>query len=251
MCPRRRRDSSSVTPPKADKLTIHGHKETEFWIWVASWALFLSRPSDLGHDDAGYTLPEMKVIYHEVPVDHNSAKSFERDGQQRMYREALLGVTDAAREKRDTLPQRIAAMKAILDKAPGDHFLIWHDLEAERLAIEDTVGVTSVYGTQDLEERERAIVQFSDGKIQYLAAKPVIAGSGCNFQRHCHKAIFLGIGFKFNDFIQAIHRIQRFLQKHRVEIHIIYAESERRVLETLQGKWARIPGASKQDDGDY
>jgi hypothetical protein len=48
---------------------------------------------------------------------------------------------------------------------------------------------------------------FSDGELPELAAKPVIAGSGCNFQRHCAWAIFLGIGFKFNDFIQAWHRI--------------------------------------------
>src|SRR5690606_4590098 len=78
---------------------------------------------------------------------------------------------------------------------------------------------------------------FSDGKFQYLAAKPVIAGSGCNFQRHCHKAIFLGIGFKFNDFIQAVHRIHRFLQDKPCEIHLIYAESEREVLKTLEQKW--------------
>jgi hypothetical protein len=67
----------------------------------------------------------------------------------------------------------------------------------------------------------------------------VIAGSGCNFQRHCHKAIFLGIGYKFNDFIQACHRIHRFLQEKPVEMHIIYAESEKLVLESLRDKWER------------
>jgi hypothetical protein len=97
----------------------------------------------------------------------------------------------------------------------------------------------SVYGSQDLDLREQAVVDFSDGKFQYLAAKPSIAGSGCNFQRHCHKAIFVGVGYKFNDFIQAIHRIHRFLQEHRVEIHIIYAESEKLVLQTLLEKWER------------
>src|SRR5271165_5736495 len=81
---------------KADKLTIHPHKEAEFWLWVASWALFLQRPSDLGYDDTGYDLPEMEVIYHEVPVDDSTGVSVERDGQYRLHREALLGVTDAA-----------------------------------------------------------------------------------------------------------------------------------------------------------
>ncbi len=37
-----RRDSEH-----ADHLTLHPHKETEFWLWCASWALFLSKPSDI------------------------------------------------------------------------------------------------------------------------------------------------------------------------------------------------------------
>ena len=229
----------------ADRLTIHQHKEKEFWLWVSSWALFLSKPSDLGYSDEGYNLPKMEVIYHEVKVDHTKGTTAERDGQQRMFRDATHGVVDAAREKRETLPERIEEMQTILAAHPKDHFLIWHDLEAERHAIEAAVpGVVTVYGNQrataeGLEKLENAIIDFSDGKIQYLAAKPVMLGAGANFQYHCHSAIFLGIGFKFADFAQAWHRIFRFLQKHRVKLHIIYAESERHVLERLQEKWAR------------
>ena len=31
----------------ADRLTLHPHMAEEFWLWVASWALFLQKPSDL------------------------------------------------------------------------------------------------------------------------------------------------------------------------------------------------------------
>lgn len=224
---------------KADQLTLHPHKEREFWLWIASWGLFVQRPSDLGFSDEGYDLPPLKVVYHEVQVDLAEGAGTEKWGQVRLFREATHGVVDAAREKRDTLDARIAKMGEILASAPDDHFLLWHDLEAERAAIEAAVpGVRSVYGSQDLTEREETIIGFSDGAFQHLAAKPVIAGSGCNFQRHCHKAIFVGIGFKFNDFIQAVHRVHRFLQDRPVEIHIIHAESEREVLRTLQRKWA-------------
>jgi len=123
---------------------------------------------------------------------------------------------------------------------PQAHRILWHDLEAERNAIERAVpSSVSVYGSQDLDEREQAIVDFSDGKFQELAAKPVIAGSGCNFQRHCAWAVFLGIGFKFNDFIQAIHRIQRFLQTRPVRIDLIYTEAERQIRRDLERKWAQ------------
>jgi len=222
---------------QANNLTLYPHKEREFWLWLNSWAIFLQSPADLGHSAEGYDLPPFKVIYHEVQSNIADG-GIDRDGQAALFRDTAVGVVSASREKRDTLDARISKMTEILAGAPDDHFIIWHDLEDERRAIERAVpSAVSIYGTQDLEKREEAIVDFSEGKFQYLAAKPVIAGSGCNFQRHCHKAVFLGIGFKFNDFIQALHRIYRFLQSEEVEIHIIYAESEREVLRTLQGKW--------------
>ncbi|CAE6745191.1 hypothetical protein XA1311A_15320 [Xanthomonas arboricola] len=89
------------------------------------------------------------------------------------------------------------------------------------------------------DEREQAVIDFSERLIPILSAKPVIAGSGCNFQRHCHLSVYAGIGFKFNDFIQSIHRIQRYQQAHPVEVWIVYAESEREVLASLQAKWTR------------
>ncbi len=224
---------------KADTLTLHPHKEQEFWLWVSSWATFVQRPSDLGCSDEGYDLPPIEVRWHEIPADHRTATP-ERDGQGRMFRNAALGVVDAAREKRDTLPARIAKLMELRAEDPDAHRIIWHDLEAERRAIEAAIpSVVSVYGSQDLDEREERILDFSDGKYAELATKPVLAGSGCNFQRHCSSAVFLGIGFKFNDFIQAIHRIQRFLQTKPVRIDLIYSESEREIRRTLEAKWAR------------
>jgi hypothetical protein len=224
---------------QANNLTLYPHKEREFWLWVASWALFLQRPSDLGFSDEGYDLPPLTIHYVEVPVDHGSAEA-DRDGQGNLFRDAAMGLRDAAREKRDTLPARVAAVSRILEDNADDHFLIWHDLEAERHAITAAVpDAVSVYGEQDLDEREAAVIGFSEGSIKRLSGKPVLMGSGCNFQRHCHKAVYAGIGFKFNDFIQSIHRVQRFQQANPVEIWIVYAESEREVLATLQAKWTR------------
>ncbi|MFI8608545.1 DNA methyltransferase [Pseudomonas sp. NPDC077649] len=222
---------------KANNLTLYPHKEREFWLWLNSWAIFLQRPSDLGFSDDGYELPPLQVTFHEVPANHAAAGT-ERDGQALLFKNVSLGVQQASAEKRDSLAGRVGKMVEILQADPESHYILWHDLEDERHAIQQALPqAVSVYGAQDLDTREQAIVDFSEGKFQYLSAKPVIAGSGCNFQRHCHKAIFVGIGFKFNDFIQAIHRIQRFLQQHAVEIHIIHSEAEREVLRTLMDKW--------------
>jgi hypothetical protein len=225
---------------QADKLTLHAHHADDFWQWVSSWAIFLQKPSDLGYDDTGYSLPEMDVREHVIEVSDAGGGGKERDGQFKMFRDAATGITEAAREKRSTLTARVAKMTEIMAEAPEDHFLLWHDLEAEREAIEaESLLTASVYGAQALEEREQIIMDFSEGRIRNLAAKPVLAGAGCNFQYHCHRAIFVGIGFKFNDWIQAIHRIHRFLQDKPVRIDLIYASTEKRIRDVLFAKWDR------------
>ena len=222
---------------KADELTIHPHKEREFWLWVASWALFVQKPSDLGHSDDGYSLPEMDIHWHEIPSDHTDAGT-DYSGQGLLFKQQAIGVVDSAREKRESLPKRIEKMMDIRSIDPTAHRIIWHDLEVERQAIEKAIpDVVSVYGAQDDDTKAERIIGFSEGRYRELAGKPVMLGSGCNFQRHCAWAIFLGIGFKFNDLIQAIHRIHRFLQTQRVRIDLIYTESEREVKRILESKW--------------
>jgi DNA modification methylase len=189
--------------------------------------------------DEGYALPPLDVRWHEIPTDHSNAGQ-ERDGQSRMFRDSALGVTAAAREKRDSLQARVLKARELVEESPEDHFLLWHDLESERHAITAMIpGAVAIWGSQDLEEREQLVADFSDGKIARFATKPILSGSGCNFQRHCHRAIFVGIGFKANDLIQACHRIQRFLQPHPVRIDLIYTEAEREVRRALERKWAQ------------
>ena len=225
-------------PQKAGNLKIHPHKEREFWLWLCTWACMIYKPSDLGYSDEGYDLPPMKVVYHEIPADHSKAwDKTDESGQRFLLEHEALGIIAGAKEKKDSLPYRIDKMLEILD---DEHTLIWHHLESERDAIEKSVSdVVSVYGSLDLEKRESRIIDFSNGKIKYLATKPELSGSGCNFQRHCRKNIFLGVNYDFNDFIQAIHRTYRFLQTGEVEIHIIYTETERSIVNELKAKWKR------------
>lgn len=224
---------------KANDLTIYPHKEEEFWLWVSTWALFIQKPSDLGYDDTGYALPQMEVRYHRISSMQEEMKT-DRNGQIMMVRDAALGLSEAAAEKRDSINLRVEEAKRIIDSDPEAHFIIWHDLEAERHAIKRSIPeAVEIYGSQDYDERERRTIAFSDGETRILATKKEISGSGCNFQRYCHRAIFLGIDYEFNDFIQAIHRIYRFLQTEPVIIDIIYMDTEDNILDVLKDKWRR------------
>jgi hypothetical protein len=222
---------------KAGDLQLYPHKVEEFWLWVHTWAIFLQKPSDLGFSDEGYDLPPLEVVWHEVPADHSKA-TVDRDGQGALFRNAAAGVTQAAAAKRDSLPGRVEKMLELVGRDPERHRIIWHDLEAEREAIEAALpDVVTITGSMDLEEREKRLVDFEEGRIRTFGTKPILSGSGSNFQYHCHEAVYLGIGFKFNDFIQSIFRLQRYGQEWPVTIHLIYSEDEREVRANLEEKW--------------
>ena len=221
---------------KADQLTLLESTEQEFWLWVSSWALFVQKPSDLGCSDEGYELPPLDVRWHEVESDQG--KYFDGIGQGEMFSQEAIGIVEAAREKRRSLPARLAKLMELRAEDPGAHRLLWHDLEDERRELERAIpGLMTVYGSQDLDDREAAVLAFNDGDIQELASKPVLLGSGCNLQRHCHWAIFMGINFKFADAIQAIHRLHRFLQTQTVRVDFIYTTAERSVRREFERKW--------------
>ncbi|MDD5944413.1 MAG: DNA methyltransferase [Clostridia bacterium] len=223
---------------KANNLTLYPSMEDEFWLWVSSWALFITKPSDLNPDysDDGYVLPPLDVRFHELEaVDKNTA---DKDGQIKLYADAAESLKDAARVKRDSIDERVNKLKEIVDSDPEAHFILWHDLENERHAIKKALPDTvDIYGSMDLDEREKRLIDFSEGRTRLFATKKSISGSGCNFQKHCHRAIFMGIDYEFNDFIQAVHRIYRFLQTEQVIIDIIYMENERAIKDTLMDKW--------------
>lgn len=223
---------------KANNLTLYPNMEDEFWLWVSSWALFVTKPSDLNPDysDVGYDLPPLDVRWHEIPIHYGDTA--DRDGQMQLFQEAAEGLKEAAAVKRDSIDIRVQKMKEIVDASPDDHFLLWHDLESERHAIKKALPETvDIYGSMDYETREQRVIDFSNGKTRLFATKKSLSGSGCNFQRYCHREIFLGIDYEFNDFIQAIHRCYRFLQSQPVMIDIIYMENERQIKEALLEKW--------------
>lgn len=223
---------------KANNLTLYPNMEDEFWLWVSSWALFITKPSDVipEYSDEGYVLPPLDVRWHEIPIHYGDTS--DKTGQMQLFTEAAAGLKEAAEVKRNSIDQRVEKMKEIVESSPEEHFLLWHDLESERKTILKAIPeVVDIYGSQDYDLREKRVIDFAQGRIKLFATKKSISGSGCNFQRYCHREIFLGIDYEFNDFIQAVHRCYRFLQTDTVVIDIIYMENERQIKEALLEKW--------------
>lgn len=228
---------------KAGNLKLNETQEEEFWRWVATWAVFINKPSDLGYSDEGYVLPKMNI--HENEVENLTDEPIiNKDGDLVMFKDTTKNLVDTSREKSESIHLRVdKAFDIIQEHHPYSNVILWHHREAERTYIEKKFGkdadLFSVYGSQSNDEKERLLIDYSNGYFQFLSTKPKIAGSGCNFQRHCNIAVFVGIDYKFNDFIQAVHRIYRFGQDKEVHIYIIHTQNEREVLATLKAKWKR------------
>lgn len=221
---------------KANNLTLYPHKVEEFWLWVSSWALFIERPSDLGYDDEGYALPELEIRTH--CISNPEAEHVDKDGQFKLMNDATASLSEASREKKESIKARVAKAKEIVDSDPEESFILWHDRDAEKDELKRQIpGVVEIYGTMDYEEREKRVLDFSDGKFRLFATKKSLSGVGCNFQYHCHREIFVGIDYAFHDFIQAIHRCYRFLQSEKVIVDIIYTEAEDPIYRVLIDKW--------------
>ncbi len=236
------RDSS-----KANNLTLYPHKEQEFWHWLASWAVFLQTPADLGFPADGYDLPELTVEYCEIEADPLRNMNYETNGQGQLVDAGGLGVSAAAAEKRASLPHRVAEAMRLVDlhgvSDNGEQVVLWCDLNDEQRALERAldaadISYSSVYGSLSIDETERRIAAWKARDTTVLIGKPVMLGQGLNLQQ-CNRAIFVGLTHKFNDVIQAVHRIYRFGQTRECFAHIVHTDRERSVVGVIKEKWQR------------
>lgn len=225
---------------KAGELTLHPQHEADFWLFVSTWCIAITNPSDLGYP--AFKLPELHLHWIEVPIKKQLDAGATKDGQGRIFIQSRSGLSEAAKIKRESIDARVDKAMEITNAHPGDHFILWHHLEDERKALnmrfKGLAHYGDMYGSQDWVKREKRIVDFTKGNLQYLATKPEISGVGCNFQKHCHRCIFVGINDSFNDIYQAIKRIWRFYNPSGdVHVSLLYTPEEYDIVLNLQRKW--------------
>lgn len=210
---------------------LKGHAETEFWKWMASWAVMIRKPSDLGYDNDGYDLPELHHHQHIVRAEY--APSLDT-GLLFPMEARTLGERLAAR--RDTVDERVELAASI---TPADRpFVWWCNLNSESEALARAIpGAVEVRGSDNEADKERKLIDFSEGRIRVLVTKPSIAGFGMNWQ-HCADTGFVGLSDSFEQVYQAIRRFWRFGQRSEVHVHFIAAETEGAVVANLKRKEA-------------
>lgn len=95
------------------KWRLKGHAENEFWKWMASWAVMLRKPSDLGYSNDGYDLPPLTQHQHVVSVDY--APSLDTGF---LFPMEATSLQERIAARRDTVAERVAmAFRVVIGDA--------------------------------------------------------------------------------------------------------------------------------------
>lgn len=213
------------------KWRLRGHATKKFWEWVASWAVCISRPSDIGGSDDGYNLPVLNVERHVVEADVNDHPA------DLLFNTSGLSATNIHEEKRLTCEARTTrAMQLACDDERAA--VIWCDTNYEADALLEKVSnAAEIRGTHDERKKEELLLAFANGEVKKLITKPTVAGFGLNWQ-HCDHQIFAGLSYSFEQYYQAVRRCWRFGQKNAVDVDIVLANSESAIESAIASKEA-------------
>lgn len=217
------------------KWRLKKHSEEDFWAWVSSWAVIFRRPSDIGHPENDFELPELNYKNHVVDSGLDINDYLEKNG---------MGLLGRNRARRDTIEKRVNRCLDIVDNirsnSEDEPILIWCHLNDESSMIHKAISekysdVVEVSGQQKDSVKKDGLLGFTSGKYSILITKPKIAGFGMNWQQ-CANMIFVGLNDSYEQLYQAVRRCYRFGQKRSVTANIITADIEEAVLENINVK---------------
>lgn len=207
---------------------LKGHARRPMYQWMATWALAIRRPSDMGYEDGGYILPGLAVVPELVHAD------IEAEGQ--LFATDLGGVTGRAAIRRETLPARVERAAALVAAEPDDPWLLWCGLNAEADALAKAIpGAVNIHGSMTPEDKAKLLLGFADGDFRVMITKPQIASQGLNYQ-HCARMAFVGLSDSYEQYYQAIRRCYRYGQKRVVKAHVILSEIEGQIASNVARK---------------
>lgn len=207
------------------KWRLKGHGKRKFFEWLATWAVFITSPEDLGYGGSSHKLPPL--VFHEHIIESGIT-----DG---LFAPIASGLLDRNRARKDTVDARVSEAAMIANGIEGQ-CLIWCHLndESEKLC-ELIDSAVEVKGSDDPDHKKHALIGFAKGTVGKLVSKPKIAGFGMNFQS-CNHMVFVGLSDSWEQFYQAVRRCWRYGQTKPVHVHIVSADIEGGVLTNIKRK---------------
>ena len=208
------------------KWRLKGHGERKFWEWMATWAVTITKPSDLGFSNEFYDLPPL-VMHERLVKSPESGTS--------LFVDIAQTLTERRQAKKDTLDARVEEV-ASLCNGNDDQWLVWCHTNAESDALKAAIdGGVEVKGSDSADHKESAMQGFTDGTVRVLISKPSICGFGMNWQ-HCRNMAFVGLDDSYEQMYQAIRRCWRFGQTMPVNVYIVTAETLGAIKKNIERK---------------
>ncbi len=206
---------------------LKGHAESLFWRWLASWAVYVRQPSDLGFDDGDFVLPPLN-LHSEIVESGTTVPGF-------LFPVEAKTLTERRAARKSTLDLRVArAAQLIADR--GGRWVVWCDLNSESEALAKAIpGAVEVRGSDRPDQKEERLEAFSRGDADVIVTKPTIAGFGLNWQ-HCHQQVFVGLSDSWEQYYQATRRCWRFGQERPVDVFIVTSDLDGAVLSNIERK---------------
>lgn len=214
------------------KWRLKKHSKNIFWSWVSEWATMISKPSDLGFNDDGYILPELKISESIIETE-------KRDNGM-LFNDVSINATNFNQELRLTFEHRLNKAVEIVKSKPNENFIIWikQNEEGEYLKklLPDAV---EVKGSDKPEYKEKMLLGFANNEFKILITKIKIAQFGLNYQ-NCSNQVFASLDFSFEGLYQGIRRSYRFGQTKDVNIHLITTDTMKNVIESINLKQSQF-----------
>lgn len=208
---------------------LKGHSVTEFFKWIAEWAIMIGNPSDLGFDGAKYKLPELRI--HNIVRESAAPES-------QLFAMPAETLQERRQARKDSLHVRVETAEELVTEN-GGQFLIWCNYNDESAALKAAIpDGYEIKGSDTPEWKESGMMGFAAGDVETLISKPSICGFGMNWQG-CHQMIFCGLSDSYEQFYQAIRRCWRFGQTKPVDVYVITSEAEASILNNIQHKQAQ------------
>lgn len=212
---------------KGDKYRLKRYAEKEFYQWVSTWAVMISKPSDLGFTDSGYSLPGLNYIERKIITESRE------NGL--LFNSVSVSATDFNDELRLTKIERLEQVAEIVN-ASTENFIIWikqnEEGEMLRKLIPEAI---EVKGSDSIEYKEDKLLGFANNNFRVLITKSKIAQFGLNYQ-NCRNQIFASLDFSFESLYQSIRRSHRFGQKQTVNIYLITTDTMQNVINSIKEK---------------
>ena len=209
---------------------LKGYGEKKFWEWVATWAVCVRNPSDLGYSSEGYTLPELNIIEHITASEPEEYELVARRAET---------LSERREARKESMTDRINEARELVSSS-DDCWLVWCDYNTESESLHKAIlDSVEVRGSDSPEHKAKTAIDFANNKIKALVSKPSIYGFGMNFQ-NCHEIIFCGLSDSYEQFYQAVRRCWRYGQTHAVNVHIIMSEAELNVLDNIKKKQSQM-----------